>query len=207
MASTRLTKTMRESILHAILSATFDKRQTELLQAQTKLAHRIYTIVMDVEFLVAAKNHPEWFRNHQSIVVSIDGEKLQWWAREGTERMPLSSGLPFPASWSFDRLGYPKISLNSNEDGNEHFDLALEVITHHKAESDFSDQRFKTKRDLWALLEGLSTLEKFMEAAPELVDYLPDHIRQAGTKASLPMVQAGNVIAGLMEAGLKIPKE
>lgn len=197
--ATTLNKHSRDAIKHAIISSTFAEREAALTKQAIDLAQRVYEAALPEGFLLAIKSLPvEWFVRHSDIKIRIDGKSQ--YRKHGREHWGLPGTRVFPAS--FGSWSTPEISLATGK----HDDLITEAVGIRAAFDTIETERAQLCATLGTLLSSVRTVEKFQEVAPELADYIPANVKQASQRGGLPAVMVGDLVTGLMAAGLKVPK-
>lgn len=198
--ATNLNKNSREAIKHAIIHATFAEREASLTKSAIELAQRIYEAALPINFLVCIQSLPQdWFIRHSSIDLMIDGARLSKKGRRDSWELPGSR--IFPAS--FGAWSTPDVKLVTGK----HDDLIAEAKAIREAFDTLGSERCALSSTLETLLASVRTVEKFQEVAPELADYIPASVKAASQRGGLPTVMVGDLVTGLMKAGLKVPKD
>lgn len=197
--ATILNKQSRDAIKHAIIHSTFSEREAALTKQAIAVAQRVYEACMPEGFLLATKSLPrEWFMRYSSIDVRIDGK--QQYQRHNRSSWELPSTRHFPAN--FGRFSTPDLHLVTGK----HDELIAEAVAIRAAFCAIETERAQLDATLATLLASVRTVEKFQEVAPELADYIPANVKQASQRGGLPAVMVGDLVTGLMKAGLKVPK-
>lgn len=208
---TYLNKQSRADILHSIIKTTFDKREAELKAQHPLLAQRVYEACMPEGFIAATQAlPPDWFNRNTNIELRLDGRvfclplNLRHRTYDGSTEESNNLSLPgtrtFPAS--LGRYNTPVLNLDSTA----HAQLARDLIQQQAQEQKLADERASLRGQLGQLLASVKTVEKFIEAAPELEPLIPSHVRAATQRGNLPAVIVGNLITDLMAAGLTLPQ-
>lgn len=198
--ATNLNKHSREAIKHAIIHSTFAEREAELTKRAIDLAQRVYEAVMPEGFLLAIRSLPaEWFINAAFVDIRING--CTWRASASSRSWELPGPRPLPARMAH-RYSTPDLDL---QDG-KHDAMIAEVKATCEAVESIETERSQLSAKLDSLLMSVRTVEKFQEVAPELADYIPAEVKQASQRGGLPVVMVGDLVTGLMKAGLKVPK-
>lgn len=199
--ATNLNKHSREAIKHAIIHSTFAEREANLTKQSISLAQRVYEAVMPEGFLLCIKSLPqEWFVRKPYADIRID---LKYYRPDVArcESWQLPGARPFPATFGTYRT--PDMDLETGK----HDSLIAEVKAICDAVEAIAAERKMLSTTLETLLASVRTVEKFQEVAPELADYIPASVKQASQRGGLPAVMVGDLVTGLMAAGLKVPKE
>lgn len=197
--ATTLNKHSREAIKHAIIHSTFAEREADLTKQAIDLAQRIYEATMPEGFLLATKSlPPEWFVRNSQIDIRIDGNRQ--YMRSNRCSVDLPGTRQFPAT--VGRYSTPDADLVTGK----HDELIGEAVAIRAKFDAIETERAQLDATLATLLASVRTVEKFQEVAPELADYIPDSVKQASQRGGLPAVMVGDLVTGLMKAGLKVPK-
>lgn len=207
-----LNKQNRGDIINAIIKSTFDKREQELKSKHTELAQLAYEAAMPEGFIQKTKSLPDgWLCQCSMVNIKIDGctytmplsAKLR---DDGTYQTISELNLPgvrkFPANMG-RHYSAPYLNLSTSGTGAE---VAAMVIAQLDAERALVREKKGLHAQLSGILHSLKTVEKFVEVAPELAQFIPEHIRNATQRSGLPTVQVGSLITSLMQAGLSIPE-
>lgn len=197
-----LNKIMREDIKHAIIKATFDQRVKELEQKRPAIAQRIYESLLPDGFAEVAKAHPDWFPSVSAFDVYIDGNRCQFALLDNYHRIDLPGARRIPR-FVTGGYGTPDVQIDSKVAT----DIAAALTKQQEAEEALVAERKALSASLAGILASCRTVEKFLEIAPELADYVPEAFKQATQRGGLPAVQVGDTITKLMAAGLKVPKQ
>lgn len=197
--ATNLNKHSREAIKHAIIHSTFAEREAELIKQAIDLAQRVYKATMPEGFLLAIKSLPaEWFVRAAVVDIRINGCT---WQAGRSRSWELPGSRPLPATMAY-RYSTPDLDLCDGK----HDALIAEVRATSEAFNAIEAERPQLSATLATLLASVRTVEKFQEVAPELADYIPASVKQSSQRGGLPAVMVGDLVTGLMAAGLKVPK-
>lgn len=197
--ATILNKQSREDIKHAIIHSTFAEREAALIKQAADVAQRVYEAGMPEGFLTATKSLPaEWFVRHSEMDIRVD--KKRQYLRNGQCSWSLPGARSFPAA--FGRYSAPDVDLVTGK----HDQLIAEIVGTRAEFDAIETERSQLGATLTTLLASVRTVEKFQEAAPELADYIPDSVKKSSQRGGLPAVLVGDLVTGLMKAGLKVPK-
>ena len=190
MASTRLTKTMREDIVNSIVTATFKQTLTTLQLRANQAADAAYLDVIPAAFLEMVKDNPAtWFKHMTNFYINESNSKHMQFIRAGV--LPLTDAKPIPNDFN----AYCAINKFSPNIQQMLTNLSMDTCK-------YSDSREHMRIALNSTLLQFTTVEKLRLAIPELITYLPD----TASKMQLPAVQTDDLITSLKQFGLPIPK-
>jgi len=205
---TPLNKTNRGEIIAAIIKATFAERIDAIKANFPVIAQAAYMQAIPAKFLDLVKgNPPEWFCWSPMIDIHyLDSNgkktksKFQSFNVTGRyiDRVDLPGARAFPKSM-VSSYSSPDVTVLDE-------DVLAMVKQQEEAINTLINERGSLRQSVCAIVNSVKTVEKLIEIAPELADYIPDGIK-APPAPALPAVIAGNVITQLMAAGLKTPKQ
>lgn len=209
--ATLLNNKHREEILARIINETFKVRIENLTKERIQLADLAYQENADTDFLKVASRHPkEWFCRVEEVslrMVKADGGSVREIEVESIKiRKEGESYRPDPFRMSGskpakrEQFDYYKnaIKIIVPEDH-----AIIEKLKAFNADvRSYKDERQEAESITQGLLASVRTVEKLVEAAPELAKFIPDSVR--AKKPMLPAVKSDTVLAALVKAGLKV---
>lgn len=203
--ATRLNKETREQILKSIIDATFKKRIEAAQAAKAPLALRVYNECMPPDFLEVAKTAQKgWFPTQVkfSPFFGNDNGKTKFFdfSFEGIEENYLQLHDPKPVTFRMNAASWNALNIEVTDKS-----LITDLLALETAISTIRKETEKLTQQIKGLLLSVATVEKFKAIAPELADYVPAEICNAGSSTALT-VNVGGIVQQLMAAGLKVPK-
>ena len=200
--ATNLNIENRNQIKDAIINKTFAAQVEDLQAKRVALADAIYFETVPPEFIKLA-NRPEvpakgWFDTSEYVEQASSCENVKIASikstvgRKDSARMSERRPVPSDLHCSWGGTLYLKVTPETK---------AL-VEAFNADVQRFHDQKEDAASKLHTLLYSVRTVEKLIEVAPELAQFIPEQFKKP--KPQLPMIKSDDVIATLVKAGLKL---
>jgi len=203
--ATAMSKQKRVDILDNIISKTFAERKKQLNDLSVKVADEAYKAVVPQAFVdfAALAGDSDWVARSNVVVIRLkdcSGRVTGYTKLGGDSYFEMTRRCPFPNGIGG---GGSTPYLYLHENNQDHAGAINVVKEMHETNNKYNEMVADMRVRVSALLASFTTVEKFIEAAPELADHIPSHIYEK--KISLPAVAVDGVISSLIAAGLKVP--
>lgn len=205
--ATVLNNKHREEMLDRIIANAFADRVAELTDARKKLADKLYFAFIPLEFLEIAgsrKAKAEWLCSTSTIqlyehrnsgkayltVASLKPESKRDDNPIMTARRPIPQNL------------YDQYNHRAEFIVPEDHEIRVDIIAFNRTVDEYKTARQELHSKVFALLASVRTVEKLVEVAPDLKQFIPaDALAE---KPKLPAIIVSDVLADLAKAGLKL---
>jgi len=161
--STRLTNTIRETILKNAKARAFDKKEAALEKVKSDFAEKLYSAIFG-EYEQAMRSLPRgFFVSNERRDISV--RTPNGWVH--INKVRLNGEKPFPyITSSFDNL----------RDDHPLFNAAMDVLA--KIDQ-LKAEQIEFERDCRAIIWSVYTVDRLLEVWPEIADLVPNDPKKA----------------------------
>lgn len=187
---TRLVNDTRDTILENLLRHKFDPVRPIIAAKQSKIANKLYNMKYSAKVRKQMDELPEgWLPTDNDIAISYEGTVMRF----------RFNGVSFTYGYDNKRYIYDRDAIDivrrfpSDEKGQVVFvisnddHISDDIRDFIKTENEYIDQIAQIQSEIRGLLSTFHTVEKLIEAWPEVKDFIPETTKPAITLPAIPI--------------------